>query len=77
MDRLVFKGSLIIKNVSGSPYTVEEIDVVLEDQGQVDLMDHYGDWESARRLVTSTSTAKLYTDIVAGAVEVVQTTPPL
>jgi hypothetical protein len=75
------RGRVVVKNVSGEDYTIEEIDHLLADQEQVDLLDldlssHYQDWEAANRLVTGLETAKLYQDIQSGDVEIVENTPP-
>jgi len=72
-----FKGSVKIKNVSGVPYTVEEVDQIVADQAELELMDYYDDWKAANRLVTQTTTAKLYADIQAGDVTVVANLPPI
>lgn len=69
---------LRIKNVSGSSYVIEEMHgFVLQDQEEVDLLDvnapeHYVYWSDANQLVTNTPTAKLYQDIQAGLIEVVE-----
>jgi len=70
-------GSVIIKNVSGDAYMIEELfGYALADGEEIDLLnaetDHfYRDWESANRLVTDLPTAKLYQDIQEGLIEVV------
>lgn len=70
-------GSVIIKNVSGADYWVEELTgFVLANGAEVDLMSrelpfYYLDWESANRLVTDCPTAKLFRDIQAGKIQVV------
>jgi hypothetical protein len=74
------RGSIKIQNVSGTHYVVEELGgLVVADQETIDLLDpalvqHYADWEDANRLVTSLPTAKLYQDIQAGVVVVIENT---
>jgi len=70
-------GTVKIKNVSGAPYFVEEMDgLEVADQATIDLLDltltpHYVSWEAANRLVTELTTAKLYQDIQAGKLTVI------
>lgn len=70
-------GLVLIKNVSGASYTVEELaGYELQNGAEVDLLSralpfYYDSWESANRLVTACPTAKLYRDIQAGKVQVV------
>ena len=74
-------GVLKLKNVSGSPYAVEELSgVVVADQETIDLLDpalpqFYMTWEDANRLVTELTGAKLYQDIQAGDIEVTESQP--
>ena len=83
MNELSMRGVVQIKNVSGAPYAVEELDGhVLQDQETVDLLDdsvpvHYDDHTSANRLVTELDSAKLRQDIQSGDIEVVLNTAPL
>jgi hypothetical protein len=76
------QGIVSVKNVSGAEYTIEEIDYTMQDQEVVDLLNtglpnHYEDWESAKRLVTTLTTAKLYQDIQAGNVVVDEIKEPM
>lgn len=76
------QGIVSVKNVSGSTYTIEEIDYTMQDQEVVNLMEtglpnHYEDWEAAKRLVTELTTAKLYQDIQAGDVEIDEIKEPI
>lgn len=77
------RGSIKIKNVSGSHYVVEELGgLVMADQEQIDLLNpslpqHYADWADANRLVTTLTTAKLNQDIQSGDIEVVENSGPM
>jgi hypothetical protein len=71
------RGSVKIKNKTGSPYVVVELgsDVTIPAGGEIDLLDdqlarYYGDYDAAHRLVSELATAKLRQDIVAGDIEV-------
>jgi hypothetical protein len=71
------RGSIKIKNKTGSPYVVVELGsaVTIPAGGEIDLLDdqlarYYGDYESAHRLVSELATAKLRQDIIAGDIEV-------
>jgi hypothetical protein len=82
MDRDL--GSVKVKNVSGSPYVVEELGgYALAAGATVDLVGEntetvhrYGDFYTAKRLVESVTTAKLYRDIRLGAIELVEVRAP-
>ena len=76
------KGSLKIKNNTGSTYTVvemggteiapgAEIDVLGED-----VPGHYDDYEAVHLLVTQLVTAKLRQDIISGDILVTLDQPP-
>jgi hypothetical protein len=77
-------GSIIIRNATANPYTVEELGgVVLAPGATVDLIGEntetvhrYGDYLTANRLVTSLASAKLRRDIVAGSIVVDVNEPP-
>jgi len=75
-------GTLIIKNVSGLPYVVEELGgLVMGDQESVNLLDskmsgYYDDWEAANRAVTQLTTTKLYESVESGDLEVIASIPP-
>lgn len=77
------RGVVRIKNVSGEDYTVEEVGgLVLPDQEVFNILDPavpntYTDFEAAFRLVAELTTAKLYQDIQAGKVALLETTSPL
>jgi len=70
-------GTVVIKNMSGAPYPVEELmGYVLAPSAEVDLMNSalpffYSDWIAANRLVTALPTAKLFRDIQVGKIQVV------
>ena len=74
--------SVLLKNVSGGDYTVEELGgIIIADDATIDLMDEglaafYDNWDVAYGLVTNTNASKLWTDIQAGDIEVVSTTRP-
>jgi len=71
-------GTLKIQNVSGASYAVEELGgLAIADQATIDLLDpllspHYTDWDAANRLVTELPTAKLYQDIQAGRLTIIE-----
>ena len=71
------KGSIIVRNTTGSPYAVVEMGgTVIAPGAEIDILDenvagHYGDYEAAHRLVSDLTTAKLRQDIVAGNIVVV------
>ena len=75
-------GTLKIKNVSGAPYSVEELGgVILDIGGEIDLMDealpsHYDHWEAANAAAYTSPEGRLCQDIDAGILEVVDATPP-
>lgn len=83
INRMKDPGVVKIRNVSGSPYTIEELNGhVLAHNASVNLCDpevpnYYQDWEAANRLVSELTTAKLYQDIQAGKLTVVLSRPPL
>jgi hypothetical protein len=71
------RGSVKIKNKTGTPYVVVELGsaVTIPAGGEIDLLDdqlarYYGDYDAAHRLVSELATAKLRQDIVAGDIEV-------
>ena len=72
----VANGLIRIKNVTGSDYTVEELDNhVLADQAELDLLDtalavSYGVYRDAERCAYECPAGKLCQDIVAGSIEV-------
>lgn len=76
-------GVLKIKNVSGGPYTVEELDDhIMANDEEINLCDsgmpvYYEGYKSALRLVEETTTAQLYQDIQSGDIEVTEKTPPV
>jgi len=76
-------GVLKIKNVSGAPYAIEEIaGHTIADQEEIDLCDaelpvFYEGYDSALRLVEEMTEAKLYQDIQAGDIEVIEMTAPV
>ena len=76
-------GTVRIKNVSGDDYPVEELGGhIVADQEIINLMDqdlpiHYDSWEAANSLVTRLVTAKLYQDIQAGDIQLIENTPPI
>lgn len=78
MTEPIAEGRVIIKNVSTQPYTVEELQgYVLEPGAEVDIMSvelpaRYVDYQSAYRLVTDWPTAKLFQDIQAHTIQVVE-----
>ena len=66
-----YAGSLKIKNVSGSSYSVEEINgVAISDQDELDLVTSGYTYRDAERLVEKCPAAKLYIDIKAGLLQV-------
>jgi len=75
-------GTAKIKNISGAPYDVEECPGVTIPAGEiVDLLDtslpsHYAVFSDAVRLLTTSTESKLYQDIAAGTIEVVELLPP-
>ena len=70
-----------IKNVSGSPYAIEEMPgVTVADQEEIDLLDpalptHYEIFEDVNNLLTNLPNAKLRQDIDAGLIEIVELLP--
>ena len=70
-------GSIVIKNNTGSSYSVVEMGgVVIAPGSEINMLDenvagHYGDYEAAHRLVSELATAKLRQDIIAGNIEVI------
>lgn len=82
MTHTLSPGVFKIKNVSGGPYTVEEIDdYVLADNDEIDLCDpglpgfYYTDWDSIQRM-RKMSSSKLCQDIEAGDIQIVEEKPP-
>lgn len=79
----VDKGILRIKNISGAPYSFEELGGhTIQDQETVDLMDtslpaFYDDWIAAWSAAKELSTTKLYQDIQAGDLEIVEWKAPM
>lgn len=83
MPGLTVPGVVKVKNVSGVPYSIEELGGhIIADQEVLDLCDsglplYYGSYLIAVRLVEETTTAKLYQDIQLGDIEVTEKTPPV
>ncbi len=70
VEEISDKGSIIVKNVSGSNYTIVECGHSLADQAEHDLMKCYREYEHALKLVEDCPDAQLCQDIEAGLVEV-------
>jgi hypothetical protein len=73
--------SVVIKNVSGGEYTILELGgIIIANNATIDLMDDglaifYDNWTIASELVTKPNPSQLWTDIQAGDIEVVSSTP--
>jgi len=80
---MITRGSVIIKNESGSTYNVVELGgLELANGAQLDLMDsglasYYDDYEAANTLVTTLATAKLRQDILTEDIVVIFNSPPV
>lgn len=76
------RGSIVIKNNTGSPYSVVEMGgTTITPGAEIDMLaeatpGHYGDYEAAHRLVSELATAKLRQDILAGDILVTLDQPP-
>jgi hypothetical protein len=74
--------SVVIKNISDEPYSIEELGGVSLPSGEnLDLMDgalpsFYNNWWAANYLVTVENPSKLWADIQAGKIELVSSTEP-
>jgi hypothetical protein len=74
--------SVVIKNISDEPYSVEELGGISLSSGEsLDLMDDglpsfYDNWWAANYLVTVENQSKLWADIQAGKIELVSSTEP-
>jgi len=79
----MLRGIAKIKNVSGSSYDVEEMPgVTIPNNGIIDLLDdtlnsYYVNFDDVERLLTSSITAKLRQDIIAGDIEIIELASPL
>lgn len=75
-------GSVVIKNISGSTYTIVELGgLQLAPGAQLDLCDSnlpafYADYHAAYHLTHSAIMSHLYADIAANKVQVVSTRAP-
>lgn len=75
------RGSIIVRNTTGSPYAVQEMGgTTIAPGAELDLLSEavagrYTDYEAANRLVTALPTAQLYQDIQAGTIVIVANIP--
>lgn len=75
-------GSFIIRNTSGTEYSIAELGgVALANDATRDLLDagegvHYKSYEAVVRLTTVSTGAQLYRDILAGDITIVSQRQP-